>query len=92
MALLVKASGEQLLVLPENKQKFSLTELQNYVGGMIEVLRTQDKVFIFNENGLGMNLPNNEYATALLYAEIDGFKPIQILVGDVLVCEHSEKN
>jgi hypothetical protein len=92
MAVLVTSTGEQKLVIPANKEKFTLAELQHLVGGCIEVFRTDEKEFILNENGRNLNLPKNEVATAMLYAELIGFKPISYLVGDVLICEPFERN
>ena len=35
-----KASGEIIDIYPENNKNFSLTELQNIVGGYIEIILT----------------------------------------------------
>ena len=90
MAKLVKTTGEVIEITPENKSDFSLKELQALVDGYIEIYRTKEKVFVWNENGLNKRLPENETATVMLYAELDGFKPVQMLVGDVLICNNNE--
>lgn len=91
MALLVKTNGEQINVTPKNNKSFSLEELQFFVGGFIEIYRTDNKIFVLNEEGLNLELPKNEIATSLLYKEVN-LKPIQVLVGDIVICDENEIN
>lgn len=90
MAQLIKSNGEVTEVKPAQGPKFKLEELQNYAGGLIEKFRAGTKVFVWNENGIGRNLPENEKATMTLYAEGDGFRNVQTIRGDVLVCNPAE--
>lgn len=90
MAQLIKANGEVMEVKPIQGTKFQLKELQEYAGGSIEKFRAGEKVFVWNENGIGRDLPENEKATSILYAECDGFQKVQVIRGDVLVCEPME--
>jgi hypothetical protein len=86
MATLIKTNGEETNVLPKNKTDFKLDELQNYVGGIIEIVRTKDnKIMVMNEEGKINELPMNEKATELyIYSESD------LIVGDVLICDENE--
>ena len=65
---------------------FTLEELQKYVGGLIEIVRTKDgKPMIINEEGKINDLPINQKATAIYpYNEYD------FIIGDVLICQEDE--
>ena len=86
MATLLKSNGEEKNVLPQNKKDFSLEELQKYVGGLIEIVRTKDnKPMIINEEGKINDLPINQKASELYqYNEFD------FIAGDVLICQPNE--
>ena len=86
MATLIKSNGEEKNVLPDNKMDFTLEELQKYVGGLIEIVRTKDgKPMIINEEGKINDLPINQKATAIYpYNEYD------FIIGDVLICQEDE--
>jgi len=86
MAILIKSNGEETNVLPKNKTDFKLDELQNYVGGIIEIVRTKDnKMMVMNEEGKINELPINKKATNL-YVHSD----FDFIVGDVLICSENE--
>jgi hypothetical protein len=86
MATLIKSNGEETNILPQNKTDFKLDELQNYVGGLIETVRTKDnKIMVINEEGKINELPMNEKATELyIYSDSD------FIAGDVLICNENE--
>lgn len=86
MATLIKSNGETLEVTPENGKAFQLDELQKYVGGLIEIVRTKlGKPMIINEEGKIDGLPLNQTASEIYqYSEFD------FIVGDVLICESNE--
>ena len=93
MALLLKADGRIEIVLPLGGE-FTLTELQDFVGGYIEMLKIHGSVdgydgefemMFCNEEGKLKGLPINLIATAL-YAY--GFR--DPVVGDVLLCRTGE--
>jgi hypothetical protein len=92
MAKLIKSNGEVTEVKPVNGKKFSLEELQKFVGGYIQKFKTTNKCFVLNEDGLPKGLPVNEKATDALYLECEGVRNVQDIVGDVLVCELNEVN
>ena len=82
MAKIIKADGQEIVVRPENKIDFQLTELQPIVGGYIEIVNVKDDcLMVVNEEGRLIGLPFNVRAT-----EIAG----QVIVGDVLVCKKGE--
>ena len=86
MATLIKSNGEETNVIPNNKTDFSLDELQNYVGGLIETVRTKDnKIMVINEEGKINDLSINQKATELyIHSNFD------FIVGDVLICNENE--
>jgi hypothetical protein len=86
MATLIKSNGEETNVLPKNKTDFKLDELQNYVGGFIEIVKTKDgRTMVINEEGKINELPINQKATDLyLHGNFD------FIVGDVVVCNSNE--
>jgi hypothetical protein len=62
-------------VLPRNGKKFSLPELQSYVGGYIELVPCSESVAYSNEEGRLLRLGFNAGASAAFS---------QVLVGDVI--------
>jgi len=85
-ARLIKVDGEVTEVKPKNGKYFLLTELQKYVGGYIQMVRTHDnKVMVVNEEGKLMDLPFNVVATKeYVHGSHD---PI---CGDVLICSENQ--
>lgn len=82
MAQIIKTTGEIIETEPSNGTDFSLTELQAVVGGFIEVVHLSDgRLMVVNDEGKLNGLPINPKASEL-YPDI--------IVGDVLVCEHYE--
>ena len=86
MATLIKSNGEEINIFPNNKTDFQLDELQKYVGGFIEVVKTKDgKTMVINEEGKINDLPINQKASQLYqYNEFD------FIAGDVLICQENE--
>lgn len=84
-AKIYKADGSIIDVKPNNGTDFSLEELQEIVGGYIEIVGLMDnEIMVINEEGKLIDLPLNETATHM-YQEVDGF--YDYIVGDVLVCD-----
>lgn len=86
-AMLLKADGTNEWVSPANGKKFTLEELQKFVGGWIEMVPVSEKmVMVVNEEGTFHQLPYNKTATRLWQ---ESFKPNvitgSIICGDVLV-------
>ena len=86
MATLIKTNGEETNVLPKNKTDFKLDELQTFVGGIIEIVKTKDgRTMVINEEGKIYDLPINQKAFELYqYNEFD------FIAGDVLICNENE--
>lgn len=75
---LVKTDFSTTEVTPSNGKNFTLEELQEMVGGYIEIIRIPNKPsmrLVVNEDGQIKGLPTNHMATWIFGSEI---------VGDVL--------
>ncbi len=67
---------------PENGRDFQLKELQEIVGGYIEIVPTKDgRIMVCNEEG---KLDDIIFVGEITDTEVD------YIAGDVLVCESSE--
>lgn len=89
MAIIIKTTGETIEVKPKNGTDFQLEELQEVVGGYIEILHIYrtGEVMVVNEEGRLENLPWNEKAT--IYAKMNNaIFPNDYIVGNVLVCDN----
>ena len=63
---LIKASGELETITPENGDRFTLEELQKYVGGYIEHIQLPHReLLVVNEEGLLLGLPFNAQASMI---------------------------
>lgn len=85
-AKIIKASGEVIEVTPKNGTDFSLKEMQDVVGGLIETIGTPDgkKIMVLNEEGKLDGLPLNITATKIAWKK---FKLVDDwIAGDVLLC------
>lgn len=91
-AILITVNGEEKKVFPTNKKKFVLKELQDFVGGTIDVIRFPDgRHMIVNDEGTIMDPPLdvNEKASEIFRQQF----PIEkyphnndgTVVGDVLI-------
>lgn len=79
---------ETVEVKPKSGKTFSLSELQSFVEGYIEIVDLRDgKIMIVNEEGKLKNLPFNHAATKI-YSEI--YTSSDIIVGNVLICKSTE--
>lgn len=82
-SLWIKANGTRQEVAPKNGKDFKLDELQQMVGGNIELAETVDgRYLVANEEGRLKELPVNQLATELY---IYGYH--SVIVGDVVVCD-----
>ena len=82
MAFIINASGDETEVIPKNGTNFELDELQEAIGGYIELVSlASGKLLIVDEEGLLKSLPINTKASMLAR------KPI---VGTVIVCEDNQ--
>jgi hypothetical protein len=90
MATLMKTNGQVIGVTPRNGESFTLEELQDFVGGYIELVRLSEDVVMFvNEEGKLNGLHVNPKATILASAE-EAIGPTDIIVGDAVVMTRKE--
>lgn len=83
MAKIIKADGSMVEIQPRNGRYFKLRELQKIVGGYIEILTLNgNEIMVVNEEGKIHDLPLNLQATELF--------GLDVIVGDVLVCNDNE--
>lgn len=88
MALLIKADGTEATVQPHNGTKFTLDELQAYVGGYIELLTAADGRWMWvNEDAIRRCLPRNETASHLLHPKYG----VLYVLGDVLITKNESE-
>jgi hypothetical protein len=89
-AQILKTTGEVWEVEPNNKTDFSLEELQEIVGGYIEIINFPNReCMVVNEEGVYMKLPINASATNL-YIQKHNLLEISVIVGDVLICKSNQ--
>lgn len=75
-------------VKPMNGTDFSLTELQDFVGGYIEIIQLKDgNTMVVNDEGKLLGLPMNATATQLYR---NSFGCADYIVGNALVCDNGE--
>lgn len=78
--------GEFIYKEPKNGTDFSLEELQEFVGGCIEIVSlVDDLIMVINEEGKLLDLPFNKAATEILWSSTGSTS--DYIVGNVLICE-----
>lgn len=87
MAKIYKTDGTVKTVEPKNGTDFKLDELQEIVGGHIEVLYlNSSEILVCDEEGKLKNYPLNIEATRIVQEnDISDY-----IVGDVLICKTGE--
>lgn len=93
-AELIKTDGSVMEVMPfGGKKSFSLKELQEIVGGSIDIQRLpkSKKKLVLNESGKLIGLPVNKVASKLWRENYPiteyPFNNDGTIVGDVIVCD-----
>ena len=87
MSKIYKTDGTTVNVEPKNGSDFSLEELQEIVGGYIEVLYLNDKeILVCDEDGKLKGYGLNYEATKVVQS--NGIS--DYIVGDVLICSTKE--
>lgn len=87
MAILIKCSGKEIYVFPENQSFFKLREVSEVIGGDIEILSIMnDSVMIIRKDCESTRLPLNIIATYIA-CQNDVFRCV---TGDVLICASEE--
>lgn len=79
-------NNDEAFVAPENGKKFSLKELQGFVGGLIEIVPTKEKdmVLVINEEGKLNGSPVNMKATKLYLHGVDRVEDWDLGKGDLI--------
>ena len=87
MAQHILTTGEVQEITPQNGAFFKLHELNEFVGGYIELVYLSDsRLMVVNEEGKLMGLPVNIKATREVV--MSGIN--DIIVGDVLICDDNQ--
>lgn len=90
MGLWLNLNGPRQAVVPANGKKFTLEELQNYIGGYIERIDMFNGCAMYvDEEGRLKNLPYNEFATKVL-AKL-GALPCDFIRGNALIVQYKEE-
>ncbi len=88
MATLIRPDGTQEEVKPKRGRRYTLEELQGYVGGYIELVRLpDDRLMVINEDGKRLQLPVNHAATEMAGRRISRH---DMVVGNALVVKSWE--
>lgn len=83
MATILRANGTEETVEPKNGRDFKLRELQEIVGGYIEVVYLENgQLLVVHDEGALIPLPINAKATAMYQT--------WNIHGDVLLCERKQ--
>lgn len=90
MATLIKADGTTREVFPKAGLSFTLQEMQQYVGGYVQIVYAPDDIAVLcNEDGKILRMPFN-FAATEKYARLTGLAADDYFSGDVLVCTAEE--
>lgn len=85
--IIIHSDGALTAVKPKDLKKFTLEELQNFVGGYIQIINLPaNKLLVVNEEGRLYKLPVNEKATALAQY-CNAILPIDYIVGDAVLIQ-----
>ena len=90
MATIIYPDRRKVIIEPKNGTDFRLDQLQEIVGGYIEVLRLGDEhLMVVNENGKYSELEYNPAATELAIKH-QAIMYNDFIVGTVLICKVNE--
>jgi hypothetical protein len=89
MADLIRADGT-VTKIQHVGRKFTLEEVQQLVGGYVQVIRMDDnKLLLCDEDGKSKDKPYNTTATRMARYQYH-IKASDFIVGDVLLCNKTE--
>lgn len=87
MAYIIYTDGREEQVTPANGKTFDLEELQNIVGGYIQIIEMGNDTFmVVDEDGKFKGYERNAKATAM-YRKLPYIIPGDCIVGNVLICD-----
>lgn len=85
-AKILYTNGDIKDVQPKNGTDFSLEELQEIVGGWIQIVNLNDRqILVINEEGKLDGLPGNELATQVYCIAKQPY--VDTIVGNALLCD-----
>lgn len=89
MAKIIKANGDVVTTKPKNGKDFQLQELQEIIGGYIEIINLDatNRLMVMDEEGKLKSKPYNDMATTIMRNET---LLLDVVVGDVLVCSKNQ--
>lgn len=88
MAIFIPVHGLPRVVRPKNDAWFALEELQEFVGGYVQVIRLNETQFLWiNEEGKLKGLALNKFATLAAYGII---QPSDYISGDAVLTTITE--
>ena len=99
MGMILRSNGSIETVEPKNGMYFSLKEMQEIVGGYIEICEVNDDIkkdidepvmMVIDEEGKLKSKPVNWSATAIYKYSMAGGVLVDVVVGDVLIALNSE--
>lgn len=91
MATIIHENGKSVEVGPHNGKSFTLSFLQEVVGGYIEPVWLKDgRVMFVNEEGRLKGLPVNEMATMIALTQGVHFAPNDLIVGPAIIVTREE--
>jgi len=92
MAALLKTNDTSTDITPHNGRSFDLQELQQLVGGYIEVVpvnvNDEPSYLVLDEDGKREPKPVNTFATMLFH--LAGGAPHDYIAGDAVLCTRTE--
>jgi len=87
MTRLIKSNGKEIPVFPENEGIFKLREVQEVIGGDVEILPIEiDSVMIIHKDCELKHLTFNKRATDIAFQN----NVFRCITGDVLICASEE--
>lgn len=89
---IIKTDGSKHVIAPKNGNKFELEELQELVGGYIQVIRLNNKdnqCMIVNENGKLYNMAHNDEASIIAHSSKAIFD-CDYIVGDAVIINYEQ--
>lgn len=94
MARLIRVDGSEQVIHPKGK-KWTLSELQRFVGGYIEfVSGTKTLRMIVDEDGIMKNRPVNARASDMVMADLPSGQILRhpiVILGDAVILDAKEK-
>lgn len=87
---IIKTGGEVINYAPQAGTHYELEELQNIVGGDIQIISLHDgRQIVLNEDGKLNALPYNSLATDIAH-EAHAIFDSDYIVGDILICKEGD--